>query len=400
MISEAVTVPVRIEATTRRISDQWARMSATLMRPAISGSSVGIGGRLAEAVEPPVLQVRNARRELEAEQGAERKDMVGIAAAIGVVAAGRDLALVIEQRVEHMQRLACRRRDHLGVERRVAVGEVGVELEPGLIAVMGVEAAGVTAEAAGLEELAVRGRGQAAAEDRRERLALLLVDQAPQRQGIGLLADVPVGGPGELAEAGDAARLGHARQAEIEPVGEQARHQDAAVGRGLAGAQMGEAVGEQRPARHFGQQVGDADARQHGVEPRGQGLGLRRRRFLDRRDLQHALVERDVRQQAALRLGVDRRQPLVQQRAAAGDEALEVGIDRGGARVSNAPIADLPALTPERGGLTLKRPSRAAAGRVAEEAVIPIKLLVMVADRLTSVRLAAAKFRFAPARFL
>ena len=61
--------------------------------------------RLAEAVEAPVLQVRDARRELEAEQGAEREDMVGIAAAVGMVATGRDLALMIEQRVEHMQRL-------------------------------------------------------------------------------------------------------------------------------------------------------------------------------------------------------------------------------------------------------------------------------------------------------
>jgi hypothetical protein len=41
MISDAVTVPVRIEATMRKISDQYARMRATLMRPAIIGSSVG-----------------------------------------------------------------------------------------------------------------------------------------------------------------------------------------------------------------------------------------------------------------------------------------------------------------------------------------------------------------------
>ena len=72
---------------------------------------------------------------------------------------------------------------------------------------MGVEAAGVAAEAAGLEELAVRRRGDAAAEVCRERLALLLVDQAPQRQGIGFVADVPVSRPGELAEAGDRCRL-------------------------------------------------------------------------------------------------------------------------------------------------------------------------------------------------
>ena len=41
----------------------------------------------------------------------------------------RDLALVIEQRVQHMQRLARRGRDQLGVERRVAIGKVGVDLE-------------------------------------------------------------------------------------------------------------------------------------------------------------------------------------------------------------------------------------------------------------------------------
>ena len=41
MISEAVTVPVRMEATTRRMSAQWARIRATLILPAIIGSKVG-----------------------------------------------------------------------------------------------------------------------------------------------------------------------------------------------------------------------------------------------------------------------------------------------------------------------------------------------------------------------
>jgi hypothetical protein len=51
--------------------------------------------------------------------------MIGIAAAIGVVAASRDLALVIEQPIEHMRGFAGGRRDHLDVERCIAVGEVG-----------------------------------------------------------------------------------------------------------------------------------------------------------------------------------------------------------------------------------------------------------------------------------
>jgi hypothetical protein len=117
---------------------------------------------------------------------------------------------------------------------------------------MGVDAAGIAAEAAGPEELAVRGRRKPTAEDRGQRLALLVVDETPQRQGIGLVANVPVGDPGELSEAGDRASFRHARQAEIEPVGQEARHQDARVGNRLAASQMGEAVGDQRPARHLG----------------------------------------------------------------------------------------------------------------------------------------------------
>ncbi len=41
------------------------------------GFKRGIVGGLAETVEAPMLQVRDARRELESEQGAEREDVVG-----------------------------------------------------------------------------------------------------------------------------------------------------------------------------------------------------------------------------------------------------------------------------------------------------------------------------------
>ena len=115
-------MPVRMDAAMRRISGQWARISSTLIRAAISEFERRIVGRLAEAVETPVLQVRNAWRELEAEQGAEREDVVGFAAAVGVMAADLNLALVIEQRVQHMQRLARRRRDQFGEVRSVAIG--------------------------------------------------------------------------------------------------------------------------------------------------------------------------------------------------------------------------------------------------------------------------------------
>ena len=83
---------------------------------------------------------------------------------------------------------------------------------------MGVDAAGIAAKAADPEELAVRGRRKPTAEDHGQRLALLVVDETPQRHGVSLVAYVPVGHPGELSEAGDRASFRHARQAEIEPV--------------------------------------------------------------------------------------------------------------------------------------------------------------------------------------
>jgi hypothetical protein len=78
------------------------------------------------------------------------------------------------------------RRNHLGVERCVAVGEVRVELDPGFIAIMGVDAARVAAETAGPEKLAVRRGRKTAAKHRCERLALLLVDQRRGRKKRGL----------------------------------------------------------------------------------------------------------------------------------------------------------------------------------------------------------------------
>jgi hypothetical protein len=95
-----------------------------------------------------------------------------------------------------------------------------------------------------------------------------------------------------------------------------------------------EAIRQRRPASHFGQQIGDADARQHGVEPRGQSLSLRRGRLFDRRDLQYALVDRDAWQQAVLGTGFDRRQPFVQLDASTFDEALEICFDGNRQRAS------------------------------------------------------------------
>jgi len=285
-----------------------------------------IGFWLFEAVEASVLQIGNTWCEAKAEQGAESEHVVRDTSAIGVVAAGRDLGLVMKQCIQHIRGLAGGRRHQLGVEGGIAIGDVGIEFNSWLMTVMRVNVGGIPAGTAGPKELAVGRRRKATTEDCRERLSLLVIDQALECKIIGLVSNMPIGGPGDMAGTGNGASFGDARQSKIEPVGEDAGQEDLRIGDGFAGPQVGKAVGEARPARHLRQQIGDPDARQHGVETHRQSLGLGRSRPDDRGDLQHALVDRHIRQQATFGLGVDRDQPLIQGDAAARDEAVEVGV--------------------------------------------------------------------------
>src|SRR5271166_6384970 len=80
----------------------------------------------------------------------------GKAAAIGMMPACGNFALMIEQRVQHVQRLARGSRDQLGIEGAIAVRKVSVCLEARLVTVVGVQIGGVTTIPGSLEELAVR----------------------------------------------------------------------------------------------------------------------------------------------------------------------------------------------------------------------------------------------------
>ena len=82
--------------------------------------------------------------------------MVGIAAAIGMVSPCGNLTLMIEQRIQHVERLARRRRNQLGVEGAIAVREVGISLEAGFVTVVGIQIGGGTTSPGSLEELAIR----------------------------------------------------------------------------------------------------------------------------------------------------------------------------------------------------------------------------------------------------
>src|SRR5271166_6443173 len=57
---------------------------------------------------------------------------------------------------------------------------------------------------------------------------------------------------------------------------------------------MGEAVGEARPAVDFGEKLGDAQTRQHGVEPAYDGVGRLVLRFANRADRQAVFGERGL----------------------------------------------------------------------------------------------------------
>ena len=195
--------------------------------------------------------------------------MIDRAGGVGVVLANVDRALMVQEPVENMRGLAGVGRDDLGMERRVAIGDMGVELHARFRAVLGVVVGARFAVPAGAEELAVRRRRSAVAPDFRERLRMNGVEETGKRGLIGLVAHVPFGDPQQPGMAESPGAAGHAREAEIGGVGEHGGHQGSRVVRWRAGSQMHETIGEARPAVDFREELGDSQTRQHGVEAAG-----------------------------------------------------------------------------------------------------------------------------------
>ena len=82
--------------------------------------------------------------------------MIGEAGRVGVVLLDPQVGFVIQQAVEHVGRVAHADVHDLGVERRVLVGDMGVERPPWAAAVFRIDVAGALGLAAGAEVLAVR----------------------------------------------------------------------------------------------------------------------------------------------------------------------------------------------------------------------------------------------------
>lgn len=145
----------------------------------------------AEGVEPPVMQIRNTRREAEAHQMAEGKDMVRDTAPIDMVDGDLDIRAMVEKAVDDMGRLALGHGDGFGVVGRVTIGDVGVEGNGGAGTLMWVDGPSHLSPSTEREMLAIGTGGCAATEEGRQRLRLLDRNDPGQSPAIGVLADVP-----------------------------------------------------------------------------------------------------------------------------------------------------------------------------------------------------------------
>ena len=110
---------------------------------------------LAWHIKSFVGKIADAGRETKAQQMAECKDVIGEASGVGVVLLDPQIGLMVEQAIENMRGITGIRGDHLGIEGRVLVGDVGVEEHTRLIAVAEIDLPGLLSASAGAETLAI-----------------------------------------------------------------------------------------------------------------------------------------------------------------------------------------------------------------------------------------------------
>ena len=144
-----------------------------------------------ESVEAPVGQARNARLEIEPEEMHRREYDVGNAASIDVQCGQIGVAVMAEEPIERMDGFSCRAGDHRLVQRRVAVGDGGVDLDHWVATIMGVDRSAGFARPAQVEGLAIRGSPVSLPKPGGDRLGVDGVGQTGERRPKGFLAHVP-----------------------------------------------------------------------------------------------------------------------------------------------------------------------------------------------------------------
>ena len=78
-------------------------------------------------MEPPRGDVRNPRCELKAQQMAQRENVIGHAAAVGVMTFDRQFRAMMQQAVKDVCSLTRAGGNHLGMKWRIAIRNMGVE---------------------------------------------------------------------------------------------------------------------------------------------------------------------------------------------------------------------------------------------------------------------------------
>ena len=83
--------------------------------------------------------------------------MIGEAGGVGVMLLDPQIGLMVEQAVENMRRISGIRGDHLGIEGRVLVGDVGVEEHARFVPIAQVHLPGLFSAPTGAEALSIGG---------------------------------------------------------------------------------------------------------------------------------------------------------------------------------------------------------------------------------------------------
>ena len=81
--------------------------------------------------------------------------MVRKAGSVGVVLLDPQVGLMVEETIENMRGIACIRRNHLGIEGCVLIGDVGVKEHAWFIAITQIDLPGLLSASAGAETLTV-----------------------------------------------------------------------------------------------------------------------------------------------------------------------------------------------------------------------------------------------------
>ena len=109
-----------------------------------------------EQGQSAILDIPQSRGKAETQHVAKAEHVVSRAARIGVMLLDPKAALMVQQAIEDMRRLARGRGDDLGMIRAELIGDMGVERHARLIAMASVHIRDRLAMAAGLKILAIR----------------------------------------------------------------------------------------------------------------------------------------------------------------------------------------------------------------------------------------------------